>query len=273
MNYFWKRRILYCMDLDVIIFFPYLQLHWDSFWSSGWVVKLKLIPLSKGALWTASDSILVGHHHCHNSDWSLMAPGVLKVAWPPCTPRTSPGPEKLELPSRFHFYLYSTNGQGNNIKAVHVDFSSSNPSFFPDVSTFPFYHPIFPLGSNTKFPSFQIHPSLVFFHLSLALPFLWHPDATSCNIYSFFFSFGVILRNKLLRAERDGLFLFEAKSIAGTAIWGKEKDFWKTRHSTIPIATRESGIAVWPNRCLWKCQHLQKDYKATSIGIRGQGSG
>lgn len=47
-----------------------------------------------------------------------------------------------------------------------------------------------------------------------------------------------------------------------------KKKTWRTGHSTIPIATRELGIASWPNRCLWKRQHLQKDYKAKSIGFR-----
>lgn len=46
------------------------------------------------------------------------------------------------------------------------------------------------------------------------------------------------------------LILFKAKPITGTAIWDKEKGFWKTKHSTIPIATRESGFSTWLSRCL-----------------------
>lgn len=127
-----KRRIFFMRGPRCHYFIPlFVQIGQLLVNDLQWVVvKLKLTPLSKGALWTASDWILIGHYQGHNSAWSPMVLGVLKGPDHPAHPELSLGLSSRSCSQDFTSTCNLPVGRATILKQCVYPSLSSNTSSF-----------------------------------------------------------------------------------------------------------------------------------------------
>lgn len=182
----------------------------------------------------------IRHYHGCNPSWSLQG-----WKWP-------------DFPAHPELLLGQSNRCNNVIyQCAETQFKKLRvySSLFPNTS-FHLTFPTFPwLSSNLPCrlwtPASQ---SGILFHLQYHLSSIWVWETSLSILFSLalvqFWKISWKISSREQKEMGYFLILFKAKSFTGTAIWDKEKGFWKTKHSTIPIATSESGFSTWLSRCL-----------------------